>query len=109
MNAGQLTAYPCPECGGIVVQRGPGQIFCTPACRKAHHNREAVRGRQLMMYAPAARATRNGTRGIGADAGAHATHRMNQLLSEWRDEDARAGRMGPVELAQLRHRVGYDW
>lgn len=104
--------HPCPECGAPVVQTVPprhGRIFCSQACRKAHHYREGIRGRKLMMYAPAARATRNGTRGQGAEVGAHATARMNQLLADWRDEDARAGRMDAVQLATLRRRLCFDW
>jgi primosomal protein N' len=107
--SGTAPTHPCPECGAPVVSRGPWQLFCNPACRRAHHYREGIRGRRLMAYAPVARATRNGTRGQAQEAGAHATQRMNQLLAEWREEDAKAGRMDPVQLAQLRHRTSYDW
>jgi hypothetical protein len=91
-----------------VQLRGPGQIFCAPSCKKAHHYREGIRGRQLMMYAMAARQTRNGSRG-NQEVGAHASTRMNQLMADWKAEDTAAGQMDAVELAALRQRKNHDW
>lgn len=104
-----VKAWPCPECGGpVVVRNKRQQIFCSDPCRKAHHYRDGVRGRQLMQYAMAARQTRNGSRG-NAEVGSLASSRMNNLMAAWRDEDAKAGRMDAVQLAALRNRFCRDW
>lgn len=103
--------HDCPECGGTVTPRGPRQLYCSPACKRAWQHRAAVRGRQILPHIMAARATRDGTRGDeGArEVGAHAAFLARQLLQQWRDEDAAAGRMDAVRLAQLRRRFGHDW
>lgn len=97
---------PCPECGGPVVAFGPRAVFCGSRCKKAHHYREGLRGRQLLAFAMAARATRDGTRG-DKDTGRAASARARDLMQQWAEDDKAAGRMSAVQLVALRGRMGH--
>ena len=78
-----------------------------PAHRQAWHDRDKIRGRQLLPLRLASQLTRGGSRGekeIGKKARRDAEH----LERRWIAEDASARRMNPVEYTQLRYRLGFD-
>ena len=104
--APRTARHNCPECGGAVGLSGPRQMFCSTGCRKAHHARETLRGRMLLHFAMAARATRDGTRG-DRETGAYASAEARELMQRWAEEDRAAGRMSAVEIIALRKWMGH--
>lgn len=87
------------------------QLFCTPACTNAWHNRWTVRGRRWVQLAAVARLTRGGTRG-GHLFAARASRDADHLLRAWLAEDAKAnegrGRMDIRAFNDLRYRAGFE-
>jgi len=97
----------CPECGTLFRAAHPRQIFCSPAHKRAWHNRDTVRGARLTTLAMAAHSTRGGTRG-DKETGKRARRDSEQLMRQWDADDRAAGRMRAVEYVALRNRLGYD-
>lgn len=99
--------YVCPECLARFKPVATRQLFCCAEHKRAWHNRGLTRGAVLFPLACAARETRDGTRGHKA-TGKEASHQANTMMQRWRDEDAKAGRMGQVEYLRRRLLMGFD-
>lgn len=97
----------CPECLQPFHRKHPGQLFCTTTHRDDWNNRAAVRGRVLAPLSMVAHLTRSGTR-IDPEIGKRAAAEMRALITRWRDEDRKAGRMDHPAYLRLRYRVGFD-
>ncbi|MCP3730418.1 hypothetical protein M9978_08250 [Sphingomonas sp. MG17] len=82
-------------------------MFCSPAHKRAWHNRDTVRGARLAPLAIASHSTRGGTRG-DKDTGRDARRAAEQLMRQWDADDRAAGRMRAIEYVALRNRLGYD-
>lgn len=102
----------CPECLAAFAPHAHGQLFCTPAHKRAWNNRWLARGGSGIMFAAIARATRNGTRG-GSNgimtAGWRSAQLFDRKLREWDDEDRTATppRMLLRDFMRLRWESGY--
>ncbi|MBB5684332.1 hypothetical protein [Sphingobium boeckii] len=97
----------CPECLATFESVSPRQLFCSAAHKAAFHNRQTVRGRQLVPLVMAARLTRGGTRG-NVVAGRKARRDGDFLMQRWADDDRREGRMSMIDYFALRDRKGFD-
>lgn len=96
----------CPECMEPFHRVHPRQLFCSPAHKKAFHNRATARGLTLAPVAIAARATRDGSTG-DKDTGKRARRESRRLMDRWAREDREAGRMSMVDYMAARWRIGY--
>lgn len=89
----------CAECLAPYTSPQPGQLFCCAEHRTAFQDRMRIRGRQLVPFELAARATRGGSRGDTA-TGIKARQTALALKDRWNAEDREAGRMSMVEYVR---------
>lgn len=74
-----MTARACDHCGTEFTAKTAKARFCSPKCKKAWHNLQMVRGRELYSLYMASRFDR--TRWSGAIS------QVNRLCSQWHKED----------------------
>lgn len=91
--------HACQECGVTYKPRLMGSGFCSTPCRKAFHNRRAIRGAQLYDLFMALRNDRE------AASNARVWKFMCRLAADYREEDVkeRAGRPSWVGLNYRDH------
>lgn len=97
----------CPECLEALEGASPRQMFCSAAHKQAFHNRQTVRGRQLVPLVMAERVTRSGSCRDKA-TGKKARQDSRRLMDRWNAEDRAAGRMAMDEYVALRIRFGFE-
>jgi hypothetical protein len=101
----QYKLRPCPECRQQFRPKAWNQMFCSTDHKDAFHNRQTVRGRQLVPAVMAARQTRDGTQG-DRETGGKAGVEARRLMRLYRDEDRAKNRMSMVEYWRLRNQLG---
>ena len=95
----------CPECGARFRPAQIRQLFCAPACKKAHANRQLGRAR-VVALAQAWRAGRHASDPKDKEAASEAFGELCRALDAINAEDRAAGRLGPIRLYRRRKAVG---
>lgn len=85
----------CPTTFEVKPSPGKPKAFCSAACKQAHANRRASRGKSLMTVAQGWRKSRG-----SGDLGKFLFGEMTAMLDQWNAEDRDAGRLDPVEYAK---------
>lgn len=102
----------CPECGGTLPAPPPDAKrvggrppkYCSPACKKAFQNRQAVHGRAIIGYAKSWRISRNNPndKRLGAACLSH----MSTVLDHLNEEDRKQGRTSLMTLSYAQSLLG---
>ena len=94
------TVRVCAECGGELpakkLNRGKPRMFCSDACKQAHGNRMASRGKTLTKVALGWRLARG-----SGDMGPILFAEMTKMLDTWNEEDRMMGRMRGDDYARF--------
>lgn len=91
----------CPECGEAFEPAHHRQLFCTPAHKEAHKNRNKGRA-AVIAYAQQWRAGRNSKDPARKAVSAAAFNRLCRMIDAMNAEDRKAGRADPIALMQAR-------
>lgn len=90
-GASEMITTTCMECGAPTERQRVDQKFCSKAHKHAFHNRNIKRGNMLFPLVYRWRALRSSD----PEASNAAFSRMCALLSNWIENDRRAGRVVP--------------
>lgn len=77
----------CAECAFGFEAKQAKQVFCSPSCRTAYHNRMSKRGKTLTPLVMAYRVKRD------SDTSKRAHFEYCRLVADFNEEDTKAGRM----------------
>lgn len=90
--------FPCAECRTVFPRRRHDQVFCSPECRFADHNRAMQRGREIYRMAY------HWVMGAGPERRS-LINDLSRAARDWRDADREAGRAPPPIPEALQRRV----
>lgn len=88
----------CPNCGASFISSRRSQTFCSPGCRTAFYDVQAIRGKVAL---PFLQTWRRGKRGTN-EASTYAFAQLCALADKWNAEDAAAGRDAGLIVALKR-------
>lgn len=94
----------CNECSVEFVTADLRKLFCTPACKQTHLNRDTVRGKSMVVLVQAWRAGRNTSDPTLKRAAKVAFAELCRQADAYNQEDRAADRKPKLAQVAARHR-----